>query len=112
MKPDMSAVHALYHTITAELAALGKASAYTQDANEADPNYQSYGVRAPSVKLVIQSHAKAIKALTTRQQLDLANDLICSGYGEQQTVALSILERHLNSFGPDDLVRIDTDVAP
>ncbi|MDX8355738.1 DNA alkylation repair protein [Cognatiyoonia sp. IB215182] len=60
-----------------------------------------YGVRAPEMKRVIASLKPRIAALDSEQKLQLATDLIASGYGEQKSVALAILETLPTYFTPD-----------
>lgn len=93
----------LHARILADLVVAGKASPYHQDANESDPRYLSYGVRAPQVKAILKRHVKDIRSLTYPNQLALAERLISSGYGEQQSIALGILEGHGDTLSKDSL---------
>ena len=103
----MNQVTDLYNKIVRDLEVAGKASAYPADANEPDPQYKSYGVRADSKKEIIGTHRKAIRELDESQQILLANYLIRSGYGEQQSVGLFILEPFASYFSPSRFDELD-----
>lgn len=97
--------------ILRDLEKAGKISPYKADANESDPRYKSYGVRAPQKKAIFKHHRQAIRQLEMSQQVELAYSLIRSGFGEQQSIGLWILEPHSDYFSPvrfdelDQLVR-------
>lgn len=95
-----SAVDALHRAIEAELRRRGARSPYAADADEPDPRYRAYGVRAPEMKRFISGLRPDLSALSIDQALDLAGRLIASGYGEQKTVALALLERVADHFTP------------
>ena len=97
----------LYRAIVADLVAAGAASPYPADANEPDPRYLSYGVRAAGKKQIISRHRPAVRALDRDDRLRLAETLISSGYGEQQSVGLAILEPLADHFSPDRLDELD-----
>ncbi len=100
-------VSTLYDAIVADLVTAGQHSPYPADANEPDPRYQSYGVRMPQVKQVIRTYKPAVRALTPPQKHTLANRLITSEVGEQQTVALAILQPLAAYFSADKLDELD-----
>lgn len=104
----MDSITKLYATIVSDLVRAGEASAYVADANEPDPRYKSYGVRADGKKAIIKTHRAAIRALAMEEKLTLARRLIESEVGEQQTVALHILEPLANTFTPDHFDELDT----
>ncbi len=101
----------LHQVIASRLSALGDSSPYAADANEPDPRYLGYGVRAPEMKRVIGDLKPDFALLDREQKIELAKRLICSGYGEQKTVALALLERVPDYFSPErfglleDLIR-------
>lgn len=100
MTKDTS-VPRLHADITAELETLGAASPYAADANEPDPRYRGYGVRAPEMKRLNARYRPVLAKLDTDEKIALATRLIASGYGEQKSVALAILERMPKYFSPD-----------
>ncbi|QFT31194.1 DNA alkylation repair protein [Roseibium porphyridii] len=101
----------LYQRVVLKLRKLGEASPYGADANEPDPRYLGYGVRAPEMKRVLSALKTDFSILDDDQKICLAKRLIFSGYGEQKTVALALLERIPAYFSPDrfdlleDLIR-------
>jgi len=97
----------LYRAIVADLVEAGAASPYPADANEPDPRYLSYGVRAAGKKQIISRHRPAVRALDRDDRLRLAEQLISSGYGEQQSVGLAILEPLADYFSPERLDELD-----
>jgi 3-methyladenine DNA glycosylase AlkD len=97
----------LHRVIVADLVDAGAASPYPADANEPDPRYLSYGVRAAGKKQIISRHRPAVRALDTPARLELAERLISSGYGEQQSVGLAILEPLADHFSPEHLGDLD-----
>lgn len=97
----------LYKTIVQDLEEAGKLSLYPADANEADPRYKSYGVRAAGKKEIIAKHRKAIRALPQAEQMKLATKLMKSSYGEQQSIALFILEAFADYYSPDKFKELD-----
>lgn len=104
----MSGVDSLYNLILSDLEAAGRESRYRADADEPDARYKSYGVRAEGKKQITRAHRKAIRGLQREQQLDLARMLIESEYGEQQSVALFILEPHYEYFSPGKFEQLDS----
>ena len=104
----MSELNTLYKYIVQDLEQLGTQSPYPADANEPDPRYKSYGVRAAGKKEIITKYRKVIKALAQEQQIELATKLMKSEYGEQQSVALFILEGFTDYYSPDKFKELDT----
>lgn len=104
----MSNAAKLYNSILTDLVAAGQESQYGADANEPDPRYKSYGVRAEGKKKIIRAHRQAIGGLQPQEQLELARRLIESEYGEQQSIALFILEPIAEHFTPDNFDQLDT----
>jgi len=104
-------LYTLHQKIADHLAMLGAQSPYTADANEPDPRYLGYGVRAPEMKRVISGLRAEFAPLDSVQKVELAKHLIGSGYGEQKTVALALLEGIADHFSParfdelEDLIR-------
>ena len=88
-------------TISTQLSALGEGTPYVADANEPDPRYLGYGVRAPEMKRFLASLKPNISALDTEQKIELATRLIASRYGEQKSVALALLEEAPEYFTPE-----------
>ncbi|MBV7340294.1 hypothetical protein KFU94_71235 [Chloroflexi bacterium TSY] len=82
----------LYTQIVYDLEEAGKNSPYSADANEPDPRYKAYGVRAAGKKQIFQTYRSEICQLGQDQQIDLAERLIRSEFGEQQSMGLFILE--------------------
>jgi len=103
----MNQVIDLYHKIVLDLEAAGKASAYLADANEPDPQYKSYGVRAKGKKEIIGTYRKAIRKLEESQQIQLSKYLIQSGFGEQQSIGLFILEPFASYFSASRFDELD-----
>jgi len=103
----MTQVNALYTSIVKDLEKAGKQSPYPADANETDPRYKSYGVRATGKKELISTHRKAIRALSQTEQIKLATKLIKSKYGEQQSIGLFILEGFTDYYAPDKFKELD-----
>ena len=97
----------VYKSIVGDLITAGKESSYPADANEPDPRYKSYGVRAAGKKQIISTHRAAINKLPTQEQIKLATMLMESEYGEQQSVALYVLERAISYFTPDKFNELD-----
>ncbi len=101
----------LYKDIVLSLETAGRGTPYAADANEPDPRYLGYGVRAPQMKTLIASYRTQFNALSVAEKLALARQLIESSYGEQQTVALHLLDQVADYFTPsrfdvlDSLVR-------
>ncbi len=85
----------------------GDNSPYVADANEPDDRYKSYGVRAKGKKEIISKHKKDIRDLSQSQQIKLATKLIQSRYGEEQSVALFILENISNYYSPKNFYELD-----
>jgi len=103
----MSTIQSLYKTIVQDLEKAGKQSPYPADANEPDPRYKSYGVRAAGKKEIIAKYRKSIRALSQTEQIELATKLMQSGYGEQQSIALFILEAFPDYFSPEKFEALD-----
>lgn len=103
----MSPVNAIHKRIIDDLEDLGSKSKYISDANEPDVRYKSYGVRAEGKKKIISRYRQTIGNLKLFEQLKLADELMLSGYGEQQSVALSILNAHVASFDPSKFEVVD-----
>lgn len=103
----MNNVTSVYNAIVNDLEIAGRDSPYQADANEPDPRYKSYGVRADGRKAIIRTHRKAIRGLPRQEQLALAEKLIESEYGEQQKIALFIIEGHAEYFSPDKFGQLD-----
>jgi 3-methyladenine DNA glycosylase AlkD len=103
----MNSVNGLYNSIVSDLETAGRDNQYRADADEPDPRYKSYGVRADGRKEIIRTHRKAIRGLQRQGQLELARKLIESEYGEQQGIALFILEPHAGYFSPDKFDQLD-----
>lgn len=98
----------LHRTIASELRSLGEFTPYAADANEPDPRYLGYGVRAPEMKRVISGLKSDFSALATEQKVELAKRLIASGYGEQKSVALALLEQVPEYFTPERFGFLET----
>jgi len=103
----MNDVNNLYNSIVNDLETAGRKSQYQADANEPDPRYKSYGVRADGKKSIIRAHRKAMRGLQRQEHLKLARELIESEYGEQQSIALFILEPIADYFSPDKFDQLD-----
>ncbi len=97
----------IYQQLVNDLETAGEQSPYPADANEPDPRYKAYGVRMPERKAIFKEHKAAIRKLPRDQQVDLAERLIQSGYGEQQTMGLYILQPLAKTFAPDTFERVD-----
>ncbi|MEM8857529.1 MAG: DNA alkylation repair protein [Chloroflexota bacterium] len=97
----------IYPKIVAALEAEGAKSPYKTDANETDPRYKAYGVRMPARKAIFKAHRPAIRKLPQAEQINLAERLIQSGWGEQQTMGLYILQPLTKHFMPDTFERVD-----
>lgn len=103
----MGNVERIYKSIVNNLTLAGQESNYRADADEPDARYKSYGVRANERKAIIRTHRKAIRELDFQEQMDLALRLIESEYGEQQKIALFILEPHYIYFSPARFAQLD-----
>lgn len=98
----------LYQSLVTALEKAGEASPYSADANETDPRYRAYGVRMPGRKAIFKNHKPSLRQLSIDAQIDLAERLIESGWGEQQTMGLYILQPLAKKyFPPETFVRID-----
>ena len=84
-----------------DLVCAGRGSPYAADANEPDPRYRGYGVRAAAMRDIHAKYKMEIRSLDEHQKLTLATGLVESGYGEQKGIALRILERMPAYFTPD-----------
>jgi 3-methyladenine DNA glycosylase AlkD len=87
--------------MVADLVSAGRGSPYAADANEPDPRYRGYGVRAAAMRDIHAKYKAEIRNLGEQQKLALATALVESGYGEQKGVALRILEQMPAYFTPD-----------
>lgn len=103
----MSQLETVYDQIIDALEVSGEASPYPADANEPDPRYKSYGVRANEKKQIFAAHRQMIRALSQAEQIALATRLIQSEFGEQQHIGLFILEKHTAYFTPDRFDQLD-----
>lgn len=97
----------IYQDLVVALVRAGEASNYRVDANEPDPRYQSYGVRAPELRAIWRSHKPQVLELPYDNRLDLATLLIKSGFGEQQSLGAMVLESMPGFFTADNLHIID-----
>ncbi|MEM7336613.1 MAG: DNA alkylation repair protein [Chloroflexota bacterium] len=97
----------LHTQIITDLETAGRNSPYAADANEPDPRYLGYGVRAKEKAAVFKTHRKAIRQLSEGDQIELAERLIESRYGEQQHIGLFILEPLVHHFTPDRFEQVD-----
>ena len=103
----MDALDNLYNKIVHDLEAAGKTSTYTADANEPDPRYKSYGVRAAGKKEIFREHRGDIRSMEENEQIQLAQQLIQSEFGEQQSIGLFILEPLASHYSPDRFKGLD-----
>ncbi len=87
--------------IVADLVEAGRGSPYAADANEPDPRYRGYGVRAAGMREINTKYKAELRDLSEQQKLDLAIALVESGYGEQKGLALRVLEQMPAYFTPD-----------
>lgn len=94
-------IETLQTAIATKLSVLGHGTPYVADANEPDPRYLGYGVRAPEMKKFVASLKPEFEVLDTVQKLELAKRLIASGYGEQKAVAIALLEKVPEQFPPE-----------
>ncbi|MFK7802453.1 MAG: DNA alkylation repair protein [Anaerolineae bacterium] len=97
----------IYNQLVSDLEEAGKNSPYPADANELDPRYKAYGVRSPEKKSIFKAHRPNIRQLNQADQIKLAERLIKSGFGEQQTLGLFILQPLAHTFTPDKFNQID-----
>lgn len=103
----ISEIKSLYNQIVNALEEAGKVSPYSADANEPDPRYRAYGVRAPQKKAIFKQNRQAIRALAPEQQVELGMRLIHSKIGEQQTIGFYVLQMQTDFFRPDRFDRLD-----
>jgi 3-methyladenine DNA glycosylase AlkD len=103
----MNKVEQLHNSIVADLERAGGESRYRADADEPDPRYMSYGVRAAGKKEIFRAHRPTIRRLDQQEQMELARQLVESEYGEQQSMALFILEPFADYFSPDKFSELD-----
>ncbi len=85
----------------------GKDTPYKADANETDPRYLGYGVRAPQIKQLIAQWLPVFRQFDDQTRIALARRLIDSGYGEQKSVALSLLNLSIGYFNPEQFALVD-----
>lgn len=104
---DKMTVDDIHQTMRQELKSFALTSGYKQDADERDPNYKSYGVRIPQVRGIIKNHRKDILRLSHEDRLELAQRLISSELGEEQTIAFFVLESITDYFTPDQFHLLD-----
>ena len=98
----------IYPSIVNSLELAAKKSKYKRDADEYDPRYKAYGVRKPEVSQIIKQHKKEILALRIAERIALADQLIRSQMGEEQTIAFFILGESVEYFDDqDDLTQIE-----
>ncbi len=90
------------------LATTGANTPYAADANEPDPRYQGYGVRAPQMKQIIKSLNPVLRDLSTPDRVALIQRLIDSGFGEQKTIAIHLMELTADFFTAEHLDLVDT----
>lgn len=100
-------INALYSEIVTNLESAGQNSLYVADANEPDPRYLGYGVRAKEKAAIFKAHRTAIRQLSEEDQIALAEQLIESRYGEQQHMGLFILEPLVHHFTPERFDQVD-----
>lgn len=103
----MNTVHDLYTHIVQDLEEAGKMSAYAADANESDPRYKAYGVRASGKQQIFQKYRALIRKLEPDQQIGLAEQLIKSKFGEQQSLGLRILEPLASHYSSHNFHELD-----
>jgi len=97
----------MHQKIVSTLKSAGRDTPYTADANETDPRYLGYGVRAPRMKQLIAQWLPDFRQLDDQSRVALAHKLIESGYGEQKTVALTLLNLSINYFQPEKFDLVD-----
>jgi 3-methyladenine DNA glycosylase AlkD len=85
-------------SIRAALELDARKSRYQSDADEKDPRYRAYGVRKPRVDEIIHQHKPDIQALPVDERIRLADQLIRSRMGEEQTIAFYILSKSSGYF--------------
>lgn len=103
----MNRINVLHVQITQDLEHAGEISLYSADANEPDSRYKSYGVRAAGKKQIFRTHRASIRQLEPHQQIELAEQLITSGFGEQQEIGLRVLEPFADYYSPSKFHEID-----
>lgn len=103
----MTQLTTLHNLIVNDLQTAGKSSPYSADANEPDPCYRSYGVRAQGKKEIFATYRQSIRGLPVDQQIELATRLIHSKFGEQQSIGLLILEKFPHYFSPARFQELD-----
>ena len=97
----------LYIEIVTRLEKAGEGTPYAADANEPDPRYLGYGVRAPEMKKLISKIRPRLSSMAVEEKAELATQLIESGYGEQKTVALHLLDQIVDYFSPERFDIVD-----
>ncbi|WOO41133.1 DNA alkylation repair protein [Rubellicoccus peritrichatus] len=103
----MGDIKHLKSQIVRDLEEAGRKSLYVADANESDPRYKAYGVRAPALREILKKHRPAIRQLELGRQIKLATQMVESGFGEQQSVGLFILEPHSDYYIPERFGELD-----
>lgn len=104
MQQDIGQLHG---ELVERLTVLGKETAYAADANEPDPRYKGYGVRAPQMKQIIQTFTPRFRTLPIEARLPLIQALMESGFGEQKTIAIHLMEAITDYFNQDNLHLVD-----
>ena len=103
----MSDINDLNDQIVRDLEEAGRSSPYSADADESDSRYKAYGVRMPALKEIFKKHRSDIRQLKLKDQIKLAGRLIRSGFGEQQTFGLFILEPRSDYYSPERFNELD-----
>ena len=93
----------IYQAIVKELKEYSRSSKYKSHADEKDPAYKAYGIRKPAVVAIIKKHKKEILALTLEEKIKLAEMLITSDMGEEQTISFFVLKNAIEYFSPKNL---------
>ncbi len=101
------AVEAIYDDLVGALVEAGRDTADRFDANEPDPRYRGYGVRAPARREIFNTHRHRLVGLSVDDQLALTDRLIDSGYGEQQELAFLLLRPLVKTFDETSLPRVE-----
>lgn len=102
-----SAITDLHTALVAAIVRAGEESPYRTDADEPDPRYLSYGVRAPALRTIWRSHRDQVRRLSAADRLGLTTMLIESGYGEQQSLGSLVLESMPAYFTTQTLSIVD-----
>ena len=100
-------IDSIHDALIADLMEARHDTPFQFDANETDPRYRGYGVRAPARREIFKAHRPRLKALSIHDQLALADRLIDSGYGEQQELAFLLLRPLVKSFDEAALPQVE-----